>query len=314
MGACTEMPMRCPFHDGGGRFSCHLARGSKNTSRCLDLPYGRLDPCSVLQGRTLVIIGDSLSQQMFDTMRCHVCAFHPEGCSRGSEVDGVLGNYNGCHDFGPACGKICMRKSVRFGWTTHLVPQSFLVEANASRPEERIIVANDGIWFTQGHAWRSAVAAALVRANQLVTAWESVDPSRRPCLLWRETGPQHFNMSRDGDGVYNIRYSKYMPPVYDYANKHMGCQPLGGRYRESPWEPVHQRLERGGVRVVRVWNASRDAFDEHLHGKTKFVLNRSDCTHWCTPGVVDIWTSLVLGAVRVHCPVGGGGAARAEAE
>lgn len=139
---------------------------------------------------------------------------------------------------------------------------------------------------------------AARHASRLLTRPPAV-PARRRCLLWRETGPQHF-----ASPTGTFRHQRdHKDKGWYYSG---GCVPHRDPSLASPWEPVHRTLEaRFSIPVVRVWNASRMHWDKHVANRTKHTLGLNgffDCTHWCTPGVADVWVSLLLEAVARHCP------------
>lgn len=180
-----------------------------------------------------------------------------------------------------------------------------------------IVVANDGLWYTDADNWKAALQRAFVRAEDLGMlsqsvnhlsrrSWTTRSPSRSVCLLWRETGPQHF-AARLG----TFRKQSFQKSVGWQTPK--GCMPHQS-LATSPWEPMHKVLEdRFGIPVIRVWNASRQHWDRHIANRTSHMLYRDqnatmhgnfDCTHWCTPGVVDLWLELILQSLIAHCPSG----------
>ena len=65
-----------------------------------------------------------------------------------------------------------------------------------------------------------------------------------------------------------------------------------------------ERLERGGIAVVRIWNWSRAHYASHVGNATAHAAGTSifDCTHYCTPGPVDAWMRLTLTAIATACP------------
>ena len=327
------MTTHCPFHDSGERFSCHLSTHSEPQYKLLipHTPGPRLDACKVLAGRTLVLLGDSLTAQLYHTLRCHLC--HGPICSprlmglNRSLFDERQATYTEpeCADFG-ACGSVCFLESGTTRTVSSLNTTAALLSVlmrvatrpapgcnpncklNYSSPlgldssnnaaRELLIVVNDGIWYTGGDSWGTALTRALERASKLgaVWKWAKTRASHNACLLWRETGPQHF-AGRSAVGTFRHMRS---------AKGTSACVPHRGTFK-SPWEPVHFVLRSFGIPVIRVWNSSRQHWDKHVANRTAHMLMRGhhgalDCTHWCTPGVVDAWAALLFQALQKHCP------------
>ena len=204
-------PERCPFHDDGTRFSCHLAPGGGHTRPSLQ-HVPPLDAYEVLAGRTLLFLGDSVTRQVYNTARCHLCASAPmrstRECARGpkpgpafqKEWEAFPIEAPVCTAYGH-CGKVCYltagsRGSWRFKSNAAAVSLALNSSSLGPRP---VIVANDGIWYTRGAPssrgdWSLAVSQAVHRAKQLTETWRGLGAGRRQgaCLLWRETSPQSF--------------------------------------------------------------------------------------------------------------------------
>ena len=173
-----------------------------------------------------------------------------------------------------------------------------------------ILVFNEGIWWTN-HARqqrRSAIIEKheelLSRVRSLAELWSSharqarggrhrLSPARRVCLLWRETSPQDFSTA---SGAW---------PGLVYRGTRWG---FGERCIDhndgtsSPWDGLNAILERAGIPVVRVWARSRMYAGLHLEARTPHTMAQGvDCTHYCTPGVVDTWVQPLLDSIRESC-------------
>ena len=179
-------------------------------------------------------------------------------------------------------------------------------------------MVNDGLWYTEGDRFATAVARARERAKELVATWRWAKEAaashplrgRTKCMLWRETSPQHFATKT---GTFRTqRTQKTLGWVHQ-----LGCRPHEAHRVASPWEAVHKVLEADGIPVVRIWNSSREHWDLHISNRTRHMLYRHrhendtskwstidanfDCSHWCTPGVVDTWVTLLMQSVDHHC-------------
>ena len=321
-GQRTGLLARCPFHDRGERFSCSLAltpNASEHQREQLCLAGAVATPlCSTLAGRRLILIGDSLMQQLYDTIRCHICGTH-----RAALVPEAACNPSSCrtrtitrrwsrdqklsqHDFG-LCG------SVDFQPAGTLKPPSLSdaltrLDAAGELPNASIVLLNDGVWFSPnpwsdlpsrgvGHAVRDArfrAEATLATIRRL-----GLRTDRRICVLWRETSPQHFAGSDHLRGSFPGRGE----PTFDSKRGCSAHRPSKNGLASSLWEPLNAWLESRGLPVVRLWQDSAAHHDLHLGMRTAYVQHKgtSDCTHWCSPGVVDMWVPLLRNAVLKYC-------------
>jgi hypothetical protein len=133
------------------------------------------------------------------------------------------------------------------------------------------------------------------------------DARGRACVLWRETSPQDFP-TRTGAffGMVN-RYSGW------YLGAAKGGQCVSHARRASPWDSplgtataVHATLEDAGIPIVRVWGLSRAHSHLHLGIRTPHTIHKgengsADCTHYCTPGPIDLWVAPLLHTIRSSC-------------
>ena len=102
--------------------------------------------------------------------------------------------------------------------------------------------------------------------------------------------------------------------VNRYHGWYAGGQCVAHPHRASPWDAplgtgtaVHATLAAAGIPTVRVWNLSRPHSQLHLGMRTPHTMRMgdngsNDCTHYCTPGVVDLWVAgPLLDAIRHAC-------------
>lgn len=205
------------------------------------------------------------------------------------------------------CGRICVVRA--FEVHSHYplaVDYSVVLEdiTMAFKDSEvaPIVVFNEGLWLTSatGHANHTkTLKLAVSRAENLASAWAQHQSrsryGRRVCVLWRETSPQDFKTTT---GRYAANGAGWLRTWYNKA----ACASHANQ-TDSPWEPVHAVLTRGGIPLVRVWRASRLYFDQHLNRNTPYMRHKgaSDCTHYCTPGPIDTWIDPLLKVVVDSC-------------
>ena len=298
----------CPYHDGDARFSCHLAKlpsGRAAYTECIPALPGfptTSSACTLLRNRTVVFMGDSTSREHYNAFRCALLQGVTDAPVRADIFNKSLRwkdhllwlQYLQCHAF-PGCGAVCMLPAgqLQGGSPDVRFQLARLLEARLSSARSVLIVANQGLWHVGSAGYGARTVRKLaVSADAAVGVWRALR-ERNDCLLWRETSPQAFNTP---SGAYPGRVDKYQG-WYGRG----GCTPH--TEVDSPWEPVHDIFEAAQIRVIRVWNESRVHHSAYISNRTEHALKRgADCTHFCTPGVYDLWVQLLLGAMIQYCP------------
>jgi len=87
-------------------------------------------------------------------------------------------------------------------------------------------------------------------------------------LIWRETAPQHFS---NLGGVFSA--DKLSAACSDISKDPL----VVSNQFNLKYNPI---FEKYNIRILRVWNLTRNYYDAHIHG---------ECTHYCQPGVADLW-------------------------
>jgi len=104
-----------------------------------------------------------------------------------------------------------------------------------------------------------------------------------PAVIWRDAQPQHFAPAGG-------HYSEPSGPHYIYNHDRREACPrkeLGEMQAHHVWNNLSlPAVECSEVRVLRTWHASAGSWDAHLEW--------GDCTHWCLPGVPDLWNELLI--------------------
>ena len=244
----------CPFWDDGRRFSC-----PKVGYECLQVPL--LSP-----GRpfNITFIGDSLSAQHFNSISCSLWS----KCRSLKLYSRNIGKTTmlSCRE---VCGShVCMQSA----GTNRNNQHSTAFYLNQFRSLGGFQIYNEGIW------WKGTVARQ--KALDFLSVFKTLPREAQRRVVWRETAPQHFSTK---DGTFTSNWYR-----------HERCQPL--IQNTNPWEKLTQEMEQEKCNVLRVWDLSASMWAEHLANKTQHTRSKGgfDCTHFCEPGVVDIWSSRTL--------------------
>jgi hypothetical protein len=150
-------------------------------------------------------------------------------------------------------------------------------------------------------AWVNGQNQLLAHARQEVdTVLHSLRDTfgpRRPYLLWRELTAQHFPgpagfFSRVRDGVLHRGANPYRP-YRPYANSSRCYEShSAATMRDGNGWNMHANalLAAAGVPILRAWLPSSMASGAHI--------GYGDCTHFCLPGVPDVWAMLLADALH----------------
>jgi hypothetical protein len=161
---------------------------------------------------------------------------------------------------------------------------------------EDVVVMNLGLHY---HAESNNRRHMLAPALEAMVKWWAAERAagRAPLLLWRETGPQHFNTSdggwpSPGEGALGMPQSR--------------CAPLHGAKaaRRIHSEISTNTMQRaatlyGWIGVMHIFSPSAVRLDEH--SRVRFApayAMWTDCTHYCEPSsVLRLWIQVLLAAL-----------------
>lgn len=152
-----------------------------------------------------------------------------------------------------------------------------------------VAVFNFGLWYNTGD--RADYARALRRfAGGVASARAKLGAEGMPRILWRESSPQFFE-ARGG--------------LWDPSGgKMQGCSPhtvaesqTAGNFRNLEANAV---MGAASIEVLRVWLPSLETYATDRApmvpgGPTR--ADMGDCAHFYLPGVVDLWSQMLVGWV-----------------
>ena len=249
-----------------------------------------------LEGRTLVLAGDSVTQQMFVSLVCRLEEFETAYHIRwGTQMKSQL-KYCGPN------GK-CMDK-IKKGYNAHFLespenPQwveykynvtvryvSIKAESMVEKMDyiasfastKDLVVLNKGAWRQSGYE------DMRQRYIRFVAAYRT-NRDRWPTIWWRETSPQHFE-GESGDFVPGRR-----------VEGATCVKPSLSRLSMSHVDPINEIANSiigpAGVPIMYTSQALVSEYDAHL------FKNGRDCTHVCLPGVEVMWLEVLQGWLLV---------------
>jgi hypothetical protein len=109
--------------------------------------------------------------------------------------------------------------------------------------------------------------------------WQAYHPPtrRKLQLVWRDTSAQHFP---EKGGLFNRTVTLPCMPIDDM------------RAAFTPYKDITRMLsEFPDVHRLPIWSVTAPRFDAH---------NPRECTHWCLPGVPDVWVRLLYALLKAQ--------------
>lgn len=280
----------CPFmarsREGvkGARYTCiHKAIETQlghawKPNGCTLAPIDGAVFARALGDRALWMIGDSLMWQNAIAMQCllwragAVVGVRKPLQKLGAAKPDKPTPYMDCaHLKAPSKGRVC---HVMTGETIDWIPNG----RNMVRFLETYVSPND-IVFTNYGVWANS-PAKLNAALKTIGMWYRSTKSK-PTLIWRESSAQHF-ATRDGNYASNAKKK----PCRMQSRALM----VKGNWRN---DVANEAMRELSVPVLPIWASTAFAL---LHRK-KRNMNTADCTHFCNPGVPDVWAVMLYNHV-----------------
>jgi hypothetical protein len=154
-----------------------------------------------------------------------------------------------------------------------------------------VLLVNSGVHFNEISAYRDSIDSFL--------RWHTSTPRlKRPCTLWRETMPQHWDHTKDGTYLNESNTRNVSGNSAAYPCRSLSYRlPQGSRQK---WNNLaNPRMLHAGVPIVRMF----DAFVPHFLLHQSERSSGADCTHWTSASQ---FLATLLIAVQVHasCELG----------
>ncbi|KAH9292448.1 hypothetical protein KI387_042365 [Taxus chinensis] len=314
----------CPYMTGdfnckgNGRQDSDYTKWRWQPTHC-NLPrLNATDMLERLRGKRMMFIGDSLNRNQWESLLCILSTVVPQdrkyfGRSKdGGATSFVAQDYN------------C---SVEFFWAPFLVEQDSINVGNKSKAILRldaiekhgaywrdadILVFNSAHWWTHGNKEDSRYfymegdylhpqLDPLVAFKRGLTTWASwidqmIDPTKTR-VFFRGFSPTHFS-SRQWNKPKGYKCNFETQPILEESF----TNPYPDRMKMV--EEVLRKMK-FHVSLLNITTISDFRKDAHpsvytLRGKKKLTQEQrnnpdkfGDCSHWCLPGLPDIWNELL---------------------
>lgn len=272
-------PNQCPIPC---KYSCSGEKGSNLSHRYFqhdDCDLEEFNPSkflSMFRNRRLLMIGDSITSQLWTMIACSIHAVVPTEYHITREPSGVVDEglafykeYNFTFQY------LC--PFYRYHSRPSTLPANdeaednnnlddFLKFSNISSSFD-LVIMNIGLHHHLISTFRPIV-------EKYIQQYDKMDPATRPILLWRETSPQHFDW-RDENLPMGYHTTPTKDPVcYEYPNYTLAfTQDFRNRLAELFMNRYH-------IPIMRIYNVTRTENNAHNGlppGRNKFT----DCTHFC---------------------------------
>jgi hypothetical protein len=249
--------------------------------------------------RTLWYVGDSIMRQMFEAQVCAFERFRPAERPWGlshvelmkdqvhHSVSMLLEKEEKRHHKHPTqpadtghfvsrCVTLVDGTRICHLWTTHAEELMDILQVIGRNPRE-YVVTNFGLH-------KNSLPRNSETLKEQLRRWSAMcadgDCAR---LVWRETSPQHFHTP---GGLFDEALK----------NKNQWCAPhmaehaaLADKYNIEN-RPVLLRFQSARFHVLPVWAVAAEKWNFHA----------ADCTHWCMPGMPDLWLRMLYSMMKAH--------------
>ncbi|KAJ0266468.1 Protein trichome birefringence-like 5 [Hirschfeldia incana] len=316
-------PGSCPYVDEA--FDC--GRNGRRDSDYLnwrwkpngcDLPrFNATDFLEKLRGKSLMLVGDSMNRNQFESMLCVL----REGLSDKSRMYEVHGHnitkgrgyfvfkfedYNCTVEF--VRSHFLVREGVRSnaqGNTNPTLSIDRIDKSHARWKRANILVFNTGHWWVHGKTARGKnyykegdviypkfdATEAYRRALKTWAKWidQNVNPQKQ-LVFYRGYSSAHF---RGGDWDSGGSCNGEKEPVKKGAI--LDSYPLKMKIVEEAIKEMQVPVIL--LNVTKLTNFRKDGHPS-IYGKPnmdgkKVSSRKQDCSHWCLPGVPDVWNHLI---------------------
>ena len=238
-----------------------------HATSCVLPPMDVQDFAQVIgHGATLWFIGDSITGQMIRSLVCTMRAggFTLDEKKRVRKVYCIIMTHRQSH----RSARVCMMHA---NTSAELFETLLLTDANAHKTHhQETLVLNFGLHHEQTDYHE--IYHALER-------WQAYRPPtrRKLQLVWRDTSAQHFP---EKGGLFNRTVTLPCMPIDDM------------RAAFTPYNDITRMLSKfPEVHRLPIWSVTAPRFDAH---------NPRECTHWCLPGVPDVWVRLLYALLKAQ--------------
>jgi len=249
-----------------------------------------------LAGRRIIIVGDSMSVQMTESLSYMLNL--KDGWKREDGHAPELGKCRHCIDAVTSNGLHIIGRAMFHSDSDDKTPLKFGIDAwNAmvlsigGWKEGDILVVNFGAHYMPN--------LMDLRIDLKILFYDALAkiPSDKVTIFWREYAPAHFQAFPDGE---------YPPSHMVKFKGELACVPhLSGHYTQSIVQHHVQWImdECGSycahIRRIPVWDLLRNAWDQHTEGSHCFDDEWCDCRHYAIPGPMEYANILLYNQICI---------------
>ncbi|CAL8466710.1 g6246 [Coccomyxa elongata] len=263
------------------------------------LDFSPCDLWPLIRGKTLWVVGDSHSYDLFHALACFLVQLYDHDYSQDYPYARETEAFNHMeqhveHYKPPECLPLqegTMLCQVRVNRGQMVLEHTLPLLQRMAKPSD-IAVMNFAHWHNgwEGHEYRDLLQAF----RDHVTA----HADELPHIVWKQMVPTHY---------------KHLHGAYKGGTPPFECSPLGVQLQPdgslTPTDELSQLMLEGGahnkaaleafagsgVVITHSWNATAELYEYHR----ELADGRGhECGHYCFPGVPEMWVYYVYEAIR----------------
>nr|VDD33107.1 unnamed protein product [Brassica oleracea] len=316
-------PGSCPYVDDA--FDCQ--RNGRRDSDYLnwrwkpdgcDLPrFNATDFLEKLRGKSLMLVGDSMNRNQFESMLCVL----REGLSDKSRMYEVHGHnitkgrgyfvfkfedYNCTVEF--VRSHFLVREGVRAnaqGNTNPTLSIDRIDKSNARWKRANILVFNTGHWWVHGKTARGK--NYYKEGDFIYPKFDATEAYRRALKTWAKWIDQNVNTQKQLVFYRGYSSAHFRGGEWDSGGSCNGEKEPVKKGSILDSYPLKMKIVEEAIKemqvpvillnVTKLTNFRKDGHPSiygkiNLDGK-KVSSRKQDCSHWCLPGVPDVWNHLI---------------------
>jgi len=266
-------------------------------SGCIVPSFDAAQVLQIMSGRVLLFVGDSVHIQFFASFACHFYEQVSQQIMMRNTLqwlspENIRKRCNGARKCHYESGCIFFKNDFKlcvcglFSAMPKLHRPLFHKCIKDMRTENRDVVVYGSVGLhhtgeTVTHQDEIHVQTMAEKEAQMVLEYMRRLPSA-PRIIYREVTAQHFS-SPGGHFVHSWMTDYNRPNASATCASGLDASEMRKYHQWNKFaNPI---FERAGVPILRVWESTSLAWNAHVgHG---------DCTHFCLPGIPDLWSALL---------------------